>query len=181
MRRSTDRRYDEELGFGRAVSRILSAPCGGENHLSERPIPETCPLSRARSGQLLGFQFGLAPDGVFRAASLALRAVRFYRTFSPLPTACAVGGLIFCGTVRRKVFQLSACVYPSHTSLGYAASYPMEFGLSSPDLRPERFSALPKPWVTYANFAKSQGKPSLAGANLADPVVATRMVRLAEP
>jgi len=34
MRRSTDRRYDEELGFGRAVSRILSAPCGGENHLS---------------------------------------------------------------------------------------------------------------------------------------------------
>src|ERR1019366_3809291 len=29
-------------GFGGAVSRILSAPCGGENHLSERPIPETC-------------------------------------------------------------------------------------------------------------------------------------------
>src|ERR1017187_5153964 len=31
-----------EVGFGGAVSRILSAPCGGENHLSERPIPETC-------------------------------------------------------------------------------------------------------------------------------------------
>ena len=31
-----------KVGFGRAVSRILSAPCGGENHLSERPIPETC-------------------------------------------------------------------------------------------------------------------------------------------
>jgi len=117
----------------------------GENHLSERPIPETCPLSRTRSGPLLGFQFGLAPDGVFRAVSLALHAVRFYRTFSPLPTACAAGGLIFCGTVRRKVFQLSACVYPSRTSLGYAASRPVEFGLSSPDLRPERFSALPKP------------------------------------
>ncbi len=29
--------------------------------------------------------FGLAPDGVFRAALLALRAVRSYRTFSPLP------------------------------------------------------------------------------------------------
>ena len=32
----------EEIGFGRAVSRILSAPCGGENHLSKRSIPETC-------------------------------------------------------------------------------------------------------------------------------------------
>jgi len=38
-----------------------------------------------RSGPLLGFLFGLAPDGVFRAASLALRAVRSYRTFSPSP------------------------------------------------------------------------------------------------
>jgi len=37
-----------------------------------------------RSEQLLGFLFGLAPDGVFRAASLTLRAVRSYRTFSPL-------------------------------------------------------------------------------------------------
>ena len=110
------------------------------------------PLSRTRSGPLLGFLFGLAPDGVFRAVSLALHAVRSYRTFSPLPTACAAGGLIFCGTVRRKVFQLSACVYPSQTSLGYAASRPMEFGLSSPDLRPERFSALPKPSGTYTKI-----------------------------
>ena len=31
-----------KIGFGRAVSRILSAPRGGENHLSERSIPETC-------------------------------------------------------------------------------------------------------------------------------------------
>jgi len=53
------------------------------------------------SGPLRDSLFGLAPDGVFRAASLALRAVRSYRTFSPLPPACAVGGLIFCGTVRR--------------------------------------------------------------------------------
>ena len=138
-------------GFGRAVSRILSAPCGGENHLSERPIPETCPLSRTRSGPLLGFQFGLAPDGVFRAVSLALHAVRFYRTFSPLPTACAAGGLIFCGTVRRKVFQLSARVYPNRTDLGYAASRPLVFGLSSSGSRRKRFSALPKPMLSYRN------------------------------
>ena len=132
-------------GFGRAVSRILSAPCGGENHLSKQPIPETCPLSRTWSGPLLGFLFGLAPDGVFRAVSLALHAVRSYRTFSPLPPACADGGLIFCGTFRQPVFQLAACVYLNQTSLSYAASRPAEFGLSSPDLRPERFSTLPKP------------------------------------
>ena len=63
------------------------------------------------SGPLRDPLFGLAPDGVFRAALLALRAVRSYRTFSPLPPACADGGLIFCGTFRRKVFQLPARVY----------------------------------------------------------------------
>ena len=124
--------------------------------MSERPIPETCPLSRTRSGQLLGFQFGLAPDGVFRAVSLALHAVRFYRTFSPLPPACADGGLIFCGTFRRPVFQLAARVYLNRTDLSYAASRPMEFGLSSPDLRPERFSTLPKPPPAYLVSAKIQ-------------------------
>ena len=41
------------------------------------------------SGPLRGSLFGLAPDGVFRASSLALRAVRSYRTFSPLPASLA--------------------------------------------------------------------------------------------
>jgi hypothetical protein len=83
--------------------------------------------------------------------SLALHAVRFYRTFSPLPTTCAAGGLIFCGTVRRQVFQLAACVYPNQTDLGYAASRPVEFGLSSTGepaaiLRPSKtsFNTTPK-------------------------------------
>ena len=65
-----------------------------------------------RSGPLLGFLFGLAPDGVFRAASLALRAVVSYITFSPLPPACTGGGLIFCGTIRRK-----ACAFLPRVSL----------------------------------------------------------------
>jgi len=77
------------FGFGRAVSRILSAPCGGENHLSVQPIPGIRPLSRNWSGPLRDSLFGLAPDGVFRAASLALRAVVSYTTFSPLPAALA--------------------------------------------------------------------------------------------
>ena len=46
-----------------------------------------------RSEPLRGFLFGLAPDGVCRAALLALRAVRFYRTFSPLPLRTGSGGL----------------------------------------------------------------------------------------
>ncbi len=72
-------------GFGRAISRFLSAPCGGENHLSERPIPGIRPLSRRWNGPLRDSLFGLAPDGVFRAVLLALHAVRSYRTFSPSP------------------------------------------------------------------------------------------------
>jgi len=35
--------------------------------------------------RLHGFLFGLAPSGVFPATPVARRAVRSYRTFSPLP------------------------------------------------------------------------------------------------
>src|SRR5260221_14171155 len=101
-----------------------------------------------RSGQLLGFLFGLAPDGVFRAASLALRAVVSYTTFSPLPHQTDCGGLIFCGTFRRKAFRLSARVYLNRTDFSYAASRPTVFGLSSSGLRRKRFSALPKPMLS---------------------------------
>ena len=51
--------------------------------MSQQPIPGILPRWRDWSGPLLDSLFGLAPDGVFRAASLALRAVRSYRTFSP--------------------------------------------------------------------------------------------------
>src|SRR5688572_9014716 len=44
--------------------------------------------------------FGLAPDGVFPAATVASDAVRSYRTFSPLPVLADFGGLAFCGTFR---------------------------------------------------------------------------------
>ena len=78
-------------GFGRAVSRILSSLLRAERIicLSSR-YPEPVPRWRDRSGPLQGSLFGLAPDGVFRAASLALRAVRSCRTFSPSPTVAAV-------------------------------------------------------------------------------------------
>jgi len=125
--------------------------------LSAQPIPETCgAFTPTRNEPLLGFLFGLAPDGVFRAASLALRAVVSYTTFSPLPPACADGGLIFCGTFRRAVFQRPARVYLNRTDLSYAASRPAVFGLSSADFRQQRFSALPKPDLIYHKDTKAQ-------------------------
>ena len=107
-------------GFGRAVSRILSAPnfFGGENHLSMQPIP--------------GIRFAFAKAGAGRSGIpyLALhpmgfsvpRCLRFARCaltapFHPYPRLLRnAGGLIFCGTVRQKVFQPSARVYPRRLS-----------------------------------------------------------------
>ena len=188
--------------FGRAISRILSAqpflklsnfyshmglPCpltfavqqskerlGRESFVSAADTRNLFRRGGTRSGPLLGFLFGLAPDGVCRASALALGAVRSYRTFSPLPSPsrncqtskvtsgrlCSrtftirqlkegLGGLSFCGTVRRKVSRLFSRVYLevrllTSAATGYAASRPLVFGLSSPSLRQGRFSALPK-------------------------------------
>src|ERR1035437_7574282 len=87
-------------------------PCGRrESFVLAADTRNLFRFHETRSRQLLGFLFGLAPDGVFRAALLALRAVRSYRTFSPLPPAFAAGGLIFFGTFRPKDFLLSSRVY----------------------------------------------------------------------
>jgi hypothetical protein len=138
----------------------------GENHLSAQPIPETrSAFAETGAGRSGGFLFGLAPDGVFRAASLTLRAVRSYRTFSPSPPVRA-GGCLFSvalsvgGFVPRTRVSLLSLM-----SKGYAASRPLVFGLSSPGSRRERFSALPKPRASYRlDFEKSRKKrPRLTG------------------
>lgn len=68
-----------------------------------------------------GFLFGLAPGGVFPATTVTNRAVRSYRTISPLPTATrADRRYIFCGTFRGLT--------PPRR---YLAPCPMEPGLSS--------------------------------------------------
>ena len=123
---------------------------GGENHLSERPIPETCPLSR--NAERAAPRFPIWPCtrwGFPCRVACASRGGLLHHLFTLTSELALEGGIIFCGTVRRKAFQPSARVYPSQTDLGYAASRPMVFGLSSPDLRPERFSALPKPVIDY--------------------------------
>jgi hypothetical protein len=73
-------------GFGKAVSRILSALLRAERIIClSSHYPGPARFRETWSGQLQGPLFGLAPDGVCRASSLTLRAVVSYTTFSPLP------------------------------------------------------------------------------------------------
>jgi len=92
----------------RSVSRVLSAPQGlvpGEGmtiHLG-RPLPNaSCNRPGRRCGNSpagrtsLPPLFGFAPGGVYLAAPVARRAVRSYRTLSPLPFSAETskGGLL---------------------------------------------------------------------------------------
>ncbi len=66
--------------------------------------------------------FGLAPGGVCPATDVTTRAVRSYRTISPLPVRLRKRRrYIFCGTFRELALPRR-----------YLAPYPMEPGLSSP-------------------------------------------------
>jgi len=91
-------------GFGRAVSRILSAPLAKrrESFVLAADTRDPFHFRGTWSGPLRGPLFGLAPDGVFRAPPITRRAVVSYTTFSPLPVPLAQRGrFVFCGTVRR--------------------------------------------------------------------------------
>jgi len=124
----------------------VCTPCGAERIicLSDQ-YPGLIPLARDRNGPLPSPLFGLAPDGVFRAASLALRAVGSYPTFSPLPAAetSTAGGIFSVALSVGKPLDFAARVY-RRPDRRYAASRPMVFGLSSPTRSRglERFSAL---------------------------------------
>ena len=88
--------------LGRVVSRILSAPVA-----RRRGSFIYCDLTRSpdrfrsRDGPSQGPLFGLAPNGVYRAASLTLGAVGSYPTFSPLPRP-KPWRFVFCGTFRQS-------------------------------------------------------------------------------
>ena len=98
-------------GFGRVVSRILFL-LRGENHLSQQPVPETRLSYQAWSEQLRGLLFGLAPDGVFRASSITLRAVVSYTTFSPFPRATKAHGGLFSVALSVAALSRRSRVYP---------------------------------------------------------------------
>jgi len=131
--------------FWKGCSRILSAFANGENHLSERPIPETCFAFTNRSGQLLGFLFGLAPDGVFRAALLAASRGGLLHHLFTLAASNRRGGLIFCGHFPSESLQLSARGIPINrlglrgiTPAGVRTSSPACAGSDSPPFQNRR-------------------------------------------
>ena len=104
---------------------------------SQYPGPGITP----EAGRFEGPLFGLAPDGVFRASSIALGAVGSYPAFSPLPqTHSYCGGLFSVALSVEKPFGLPPAsisagqLLASSARRSYAASRPVEFGLSSPDL-----------------------------------------------
>ena len=66
---------------------------------------------RSLTATLVPSLFGLAPCGVCHAPHIAVRAVRSYRTFSPLSRQA--GRYIFCGTFRRTCLNT-----PSRTLSG---------------------------------------------------------------
>ena len=92
--------------LGRVISRILSARVA-----PRRGSFICCDLTRSpdrfrsRDGPSQGPLFGLAPNGVYRAASLALGAVGSYPTFSPLPRPKS-RRFVFCGTFRQPLSQV---------------------------------------------------------------------------
>ena len=87
-----------------ACKRVLSHPCGRWMAIRlGRPLPDASrDLPERRCGNPSAaqsrrpFLFGLAPGGVYPATPVTERAVRSYRTLSPLPAdlAVCVGGLL---------------------------------------------------------------------------------------
>ena len=125
----------------------------GENHLSGQPIPGIrLAFAKPGAGRSGIPYLALHPMGFSVPRRLRFARCALTAPFHPCRQLMRdAGGLIFCGTVRRnRHFQPSARVYPGRTSLGYAASRPLVFGLSSPGSRRERFSALPKPRANLA-------------------------------
>jgi hypothetical protein len=117
--------------------------------LSQQPVPGTrVALTTPGAGSSEVPYLALHPMGF--SVPPCLRSERWALTppFHPYRATPAVRqGMnrryIFCGTVRQEASRPPARVYP-RLSRGYAASRPLVFGLSSPGLHQERFSASPK-------------------------------------
>ena len=72
------------------VSRVLSRTA---IHLGDKSPCRSSNLPRSRAGHAYAPLFDLAPGGVFPATPVTSRAVRSYRTISPLPGSEEPGGI----------------------------------------------------------------------------------------
>jgi hypothetical protein len=122
----------------RPVSRVLSAPESARRPFlldAPRGAPHaTNPDSRARMPLRLATPpslFGLAPGGVYHAAPVARRAVRFYRPVSPLPAGCLA-------TLARAVCFLWHCPWgrPRRSLTGTVFPWSPDFPLPLTRQRP---------------------------------------------
>jgi hypothetical protein len=99
------------------ISRILYDVAAADGHSSRPPITERLQRPTRRLGASSRnapgvatrnpFLFGLAPCGVCHAPCIAARAVRSYRTFSPLPQV-ALRRFVLCGTFRQTSLNSSS-------------------------------------------------------------------------
>jgi hypothetical protein len=128
------------------ISRILYGVAAVDSHSSrpaiagglKRPTRKLgAPSRHAQRLPLVPSLFGLAPCGVCLASCITARAVRSYRTFSPLPRAFAWGGMF---SVALSVERLSRRPATRNARRGtprkrppgrYPAHCSAEFGLSS--------------------------------------------------
>jgi hypothetical protein len=103
-------------------SRSAIIPLGSDSRRDSSGLPEGCSphrrnCLRRRGGSAFRFResrsasragspllFGLAPRGVFRACDVAIAAVGFYPTFSPLPNETSISK-----TSRRFTCAMSPC------------------------------------------------------------------------
>ena len=110
------------------ISRVLSRTV---IHLGQVSPLASSNLPESSAGRTNGFLFGLAPSGVYQPRTVTSRAVRSYRTLSPLPSIQLQNR-----SLRRFAF---CCTFRGITPpRRYLALCPMEPGLSSLKFRPRR-------------------------------------------
>ena len=136
--------------FGRAVSRILSASLRTERIIClssqyPKPVPRAGPGAGSSSASYLALHpmgFSVPPRSL--AGRWALTP-----PFHPYPALSkADGGLIFCGTIRRKILSFRPRVSPPMAGLRGIAPCGVRTFLPR-RLRRKRFSALPKSSKIY--------------------------------
>ena len=136
------------MDSGEAVSRVLSVPQMREREsFVSAAVPETRPEppeggSGTGAGRPRVSYLALLPMGFSVPPRLLLERWALTPPFHPCP-AQRTGRFVFCGTVRRKALTLPAHVYPGiprsqklRVPSGYVALRPVEFGLSSPGVKP---------------------------------------------
>jgi len=119
---------------GRAVSRVLSAPrSGGENHLSQQPVPGTWEPKLPGSGQLQVSPIWPCTGRGFPCLQACARSGGLLPHLFTLTVSCKheIGGLFSVALSVGTSRDIASRIYLRGTR-SYAASCPMVFGLSSP-------------------------------------------------